>query len=84
MKSYFKINCIKIKKKKIKTGDKSLSHRGIIYCLIKNCIIEISNILESLDILSTINLCKNMGIYIYGPINSYLLASSLKKKKYKK
>ncbi|BCG49277.1 hypothetical protein [Candidatus Carsonella ruddii] len=83
MKSYFKINCIKIKKKKIKVGDKSLSHRSIIYCLIKNCIIEISNILESLDILSTINLCKNIGIYMYGPINSYLLASSLKKKNMK-
>ncbi|XOD39042.1 MAG: hypothetical protein ACAF48_00325 [Candidatus Carsonella ruddii] len=81
MKSYFKIKNINIKKKFLNSGDKSISHRSIIYSLIKNCIIEIKNLLESFDIISTINLCKNLGIYIYGPINSYVLISSFKKKK---
>ncbi|ATX33487.1 hypothetical protein CUN91_00785 [Candidatus Carsonella ruddii] len=83
MKSYFKIKNINIKKNFLNSGDKSISHRSIIYSLIKNCIIEIKNLLESFDIISTINLCKNLGIYIYGPINSYVLISSLKKKKKK-
>ncbi|XRA05475.1 MAG: hypothetical protein ACN6LP_00285 [Candidatus Carsonella ruddii] len=73
MKSYFKINKIKFRKKKILTGDKSISHRFLFLSLIKKNIIEIINILESFDILSSINLCKNLGINIYGPINSYLL-----------
>ncbi|WP_433927743.1 3-phosphoshikimate 1-carboxyvinyltransferase [Candidatus Carsonella ruddii] len=80
MKSYFKIKKINIKKKKVFSGDKSISHRCIIFSLIKNCLIEIENLLESFDIISTINLCKNLGIYIYGPINSYLIVSSYKKK----
>ncbi|XZR52647.1 MAG: hypothetical protein ACM3Q7_00310 [Candidatus Carsonella ruddii] len=80
MKSYFKNNNFFLKKKILKIGDKSLSHRSILYSLIKNNIIEIKNLLESCDTLSTINLCKNIGINIYGPINKYLLICSFKKK----
>lgn len=81
MKSYFKLNNLNIKKKKQLSGDKSLSHRFIIFSLLKKCIFEIYNLLESFDVLSTINLCKNLGIVIYGPINSYILVFSNKKKK---
>ncbi|WMC20517.1 MAG: hypothetical protein PNH44_00320 [Candidatus Carsonella ruddii] len=80
MKSYFKNNNFFLKKKILKIGDKSISHRSILYSLIKNNIIEINNLLESNDTLSTINLCKNIGINIYGPINKYLLICSFKKK----
>ncbi|WMC19322.1 MAG: hypothetical protein NVS84_00320 [Candidatus Carsonella ruddii] len=80
MKSYFKNNVSFLKKKLLKIGDKSISHRSILYSLIKNSIIEVENLLESSDTLSTINLCKNIGINIYGPINKYLLICSFKKK----
>ncbi|MFI4878696.1 MAG: 3-phosphoshikimate 1-carboxyvinyltransferase [Candidatus Carsonella ruddii] len=83
MKSYFKINKIKYRKIKISSGDKSLSHRFLFFSLIKKNIIEISNLLESFDILSSINLCKNLGINFCGPINSYLLIYNIKIKKNK-
>ncbi|MGK2916030.1 MAG: 3-phosphoshikimate 1-carboxyvinyltransferase [Candidatus Carsonella ruddii] len=83
MKSYFKTNKIKYRKIKITSGDKSLSHRFLFFSLIKKNTIEILNLLESFDILSSINLCKNLGINIYGPINSYLLIYNLKIKKNK-
>ncbi|MFI4870110.1 MAG: hypothetical protein ACH6QM_00585 [Candidatus Carsonella ruddii] len=83
MKSYFKINKIKYKKIRILSGDKSLSHRFLFFSLIKKNVIEILNLLESFDILSSINLCKNLGISIYGPINSYLLIYNFKNKKNK-
>ncbi|AFP84276.1 3-phosphoshikimate 1-carboxyvinyltransferase [Candidatus Carsonella ruddii] len=81
MKSYFKINNLKNNIKNIKTGDKSISHRSIIYSIIKKQIIEVSNFLESTDLLSTINLFKNLNLCIYGPINNYILISNFKKKK---
>ncbi|MFI4883908.1 MAG: 3-phosphoshikimate 1-carboxyvinyltransferase [Candidatus Carsonella ruddii] len=83
MKSYFKINKIKYRKIKILSGDKSISHRFIFFSLIKKISIEISNLLESFDILSSINLCKNLGINIYGPINSYILIYNFNIKKNK-
>ncbi|BFI90876.1 hypothetical protein [Candidatus Carsonella ruddii] len=83
MKSYFKNNNCFLKKKPLKIGDKSISHRSILYLLIKNNTIEINNLLESCDILSTINLCKNIGLNIYGPINKYLFICSFKKNKNK-
>ena len=45
-------------------GDKSISHRSIIIPSIANGICEISNILKSDDVLSTINAFKEMGVEI--------------------
>ncbi|AFP83911.1 3-phosphoshikimate 1-carboxyvinyltransferase [Candidatus Carsonella ruddii] len=80
MKSYFKKNFFLKKKKKINIGDKSMSHRSILYSLINKKIIEIFNLLESNDVIFTINLCKNLSVNIYGPINNYLVINFLKKK----
>ncbi|AFP83531.1 3-phosphoshikimate 1-carboxyvinyltransferase [Candidatus Carsonella ruddii] len=79
MNSYYKINLLNIKKRKINSGDKSISHRLILICFLKSIIIEALNILESNDLLITINLFKNLGLKIYGPINRYITISSFKK-----
>ncbi|BAF35080.1 3-phosphoshikimate 1-carboxyvinyltransferase [Candidatus Carsonella ruddii PV] len=83
MKSYYKINCLNNKNRIIRTGDKSISHRSIICIIVKKQIIEVLNLLESSDILSTINLFRNLKLQIYGPINNYLLISNFKKKNQK-
>ena len=45
-------------------GDKSISHRSIIIPSISNGISEISNILESDDVLHTVNAFKTLGVKI--------------------
>ncbi|MGK2931028.1 MAG: hypothetical protein ACSLEG_00260 [Candidatus Carsonella ruddii] len=83
MKSYLKINKINYKKNFFSSGDKSLSHRLLFFSLIKKNTIEVFNLLESYDILSSINLCKNLGINVYGPVNSYLFIYNIKIKRNK-
>ena len=45
-------------------GDKSISHRSIIIPSISNGICEIQNILQSEDVMHTLNAFKNMGVNI--------------------
>ena len=45
-------------------GDKSISHRSIIIPSISNGVCEISNILNSDDVLHTLNAFKSMGVKI--------------------
>ena len=45
-------------------GDKSISHRSIIIPSISNGVCEIQNILESEDVMHTLNAFINMGVNI--------------------
>ena len=45
-------------------GDKSISHRALILSSISTGKSEITNLLESDDVVSTINILKNLGIKI--------------------
>ena len=45
-------------------GDKSISHRSIIFPSISNGVSEINNILKSEDVLHTLNAFKSMGVKV--------------------
>ena len=54
-------------------GDKSISHRSIIIPSISNGVCEISNILESDDVLHTLNAFKEMGVKIIKNQNKLII-----------
>ena len=54
-------------------GDKSISHRSIIIPSISNGVCEISNILESDDVLHTLNAFKEMGVKIIENQNKLII-----------
>lgn len=48
-------------------GDKSISHRSVIFGSICDGVTEVSGLLEGMDVLATIHAFREMGIYIDGP-----------------
>ena len=57
-------------------GDKSISHRSIIIPAISNGVCEVNNILNSEDVLHTLEAFKNMGVKIYAQKNSITILRS--------
>lgn len=53
-------------------GDKSISHRSIIFGAIAEGTTEISGFLEGLDCLATMQAFRNMGVEITDPVNGHL------------
>ena len=53
-------------------GDKSISHRSVIFGAICDGVTEVSGLLEGMDVLATIHAFREMGIYIDGPDRGYL------------
>lgn len=53
-------------------GDKSISHRSVIFGAISDGVTEVSGLLEGLDVLATIHAFRELGIYIDGPDRGYL------------
>ena len=64
-------------------GDKSISHRSIIIPAISNGVCEVNNILNSEDVLHTLEAFKNMGVKIIENKNNIIIIgnglNSLKK-----
>lgn len=54
-------------------GDKSISHRAIIFGAIAEGLTEIEGLLESQDVLATISAFQKMGVRIYQDKNRYLV-----------
>ena len=54
----------RIKRKVSVPGDKSISHRSIMFASIANGITEVRNFLQGADCLATIDCFRNMGIEI--------------------
>ena len=53
-------------------GDKSISHRSVIFGAICDGVTEVSGSLEGMDVLATIHAFREMGVYIDGPDRGYL------------
>lgn len=54
-------------------GDKSISHRAVIFGAIANGVTRVSGFLEGEDTLNTVAACREMGVTIVGPDNTELI-----------
>ncbi|CEI59212.1 3-phosphoshikimate 1-carboxyvinyltransferase [Candidatus Portiera aleyrodidarum] len=61
-----------IKGKLIVPGDKSISHRAVMFGSLSNGITNINGFLEGYDSLATLQAFREMGVSIYGPTNKKL------------
>ncbi len=53
-------------------GDKSISHRSVIFGALCDGVTEVSGLLEGMDVLATIHAFREMGIFIDGPDRGHL------------
>ena len=53
-------------------GDKSISHRSVIFGALCNGVTEVSGLLEGMDVLATIHAFRKMGVFIDGPDRGHL------------
>lgn len=66
-----------IKGKIIVPGDKSISHRAVMFGSLSNGITNINGFLEGYDSLATLQAFREMGVSIYGPKNNKLCISGV-------
>ncbi len=55
------------------SGDKSISHRALIFASLSTGLVKISNLLESDDVMRTLNILKKLGIKIIKKKNQWLV-----------
>ena len=64
---------LKLKGSIIVSGDKSISHRALIFASLSTGIVKISNLLESDDVMRTLNILCELGIRIIKRQNKWLV-----------
>ena len=55
------------------SGDKSISHRALIFASLSTGKVKISNLLESDDVMRTLNILRELGIKIYKKQNNWIV-----------
>ncbi len=54
-------------------GDKSISHRSVIFGALCDGVTEVSGLLQGMDVLATIHAFREMGVFIDGPDGGHLV-----------